>query len=169
MLTKPGPPKSPRRRYPRAPLAVKARIWAGDDRTRYFSATLRTHNISIGGIFFESTFYLNVGQVLDVEFNLPPHHRKVHARGHVVRVEKLDETGREMGGFAVKFEEYFESSDVVLSNYFLNPVLREFLQGYLRRSKAKLSPAEQDFLIDVLAAWELEKSRGEASYLTDQE
>ena len=160
---------STRRRYPRADVKVKARIWVGDDRSRSFDAILPTGNISVGGIFFESTFFLKLGAELNVEFSMPPHHRKVHARGPVVRVENLEISGRTRSGFAIRFEEYFDSSEVVLANYFLAPVLREFIQGYARKNKVKLAQADADNLVDVLAAWELEKARGETSLLVDAE
>jgi hypothetical protein len=159
----------PRRRYPRAPVKVKTRLWSGNDRSQYFEATLETGNISVGGIFFESTFFLKLGSQVHVEFSMPPHHRRVHARGPVVRVEKFDAAGKSRSGFAVKFDEYFDSSEVILANYFLAPVLREFIQGYGRRHKMKISSGDEDQLVDVLAAWELDKARGETSLLTDME
>jgi hypothetical protein len=146
---------------------VKSRLWSGDDRSAYFEATLETHNISVGGIFFESTFFLKLGSELHVEFSMPPHRRVVHAKGTVVRVEKIDTGGQTRTGFAIKFEEYFDSSEVVLANYFLAPVLREFINGYAKRNKLKMPPAESDHLVDVLAAWELEKAQGETSLLVD--
>src|SRR5690242_5921412 len=98
---------STRRRYPRAGLDVKVRLSVGAGKEKRFEATLHSRNISVSGVFFESTFFLKVGQVVDVELRLPPQNRPVRARGRVVRVESLDEGGKATTGFALRFEEYF--------------------------------------------------------------
>jgi hypothetical protein len=155
------PPPKETRRFPRADVRVKAKLSMGSDKSRVFEATLNTRDISIGGIFFESTFFLKVGQAIDVELQLPPKNRWVRARGRVVRVETRDDKGRDAGGFAVNFDEYFDSSDVVLANYFMSEVLRTFVGDYARKRKVKFSAAELDALVDVLASWELSRSTGD--------
>lgn len=157
------PPRRPtsgpsnQRRYPRAPVRVKARLTVGSDRARQFEATLNTRNLSISGIFFESTFFLKLGQQVDVQLTLPGD-RDVHARGRIVRVETRDERGRESGGFAVRFEEYVDASDVVLANFFMSEVLEKFVVDYAKRRKIKFAAAEMRALVDVLASWELSRS-----------
>jgi hypothetical protein len=160
MLGRPTPPKSGsnRRRYPRAGLRVKATLSVGDQKGRQFEATLTTRDVSISGIFFESTFFLKLGQQVDVELTLPPSDRKVRAHGRIIRVETRDERGRSAGGFAVRFEEYFDSSDVVLANYFMSEVLRKFVEDYAKKRKLRFAAAEMDALVDVLASWELSRS-----------
>lgn len=144
-------------------MRIKARLFVGGDKNRQFEATLQTANISVGGIFFQSTFFLKMGQFVDVELRLPPHDRLVRARGTVVRIETLEASGKSLTGFAVRFDEYFESSEVVLANYFLAPVLREFLQGYVRKQKLRATADEIDRFVDVLAAWELSKTKESAT------
>lgn len=152
-----GPiPRDTRRRYPRAALDVKVRLSMRGEKGNAFEATLRTRDISVSGVFFHSTFFLKVGALLDVEFSLP-HGRPVHARGRVVRVESLDEKGATRSGFAVKFEEYFEGSDVALANHFLAPQLRDFVREYGKRHKTPLTGAQLEQAVDILAAWELSK------------
>jgi hypothetical protein len=152
-------PKTPsKRRYPRAQAQLKATLKVTGNAKTQFEATLRTVDIGIGGLFFESTFFLKIGQRVDVELDLPPHNRHVHCRGRVIRVERLDERGKVRSGFAVKFDEYLGQSEVILANYFMAPVLRRFLQQYGKQHKLMLSTAEQDAQLDVLAAWELWKA-----------
>ncbi|HEX4620503.1 MAG TPA: PilZ domain-containing protein [Myxococcaceae bacterium] len=155
------PPAKDTRKYPRADVRVKATLSVGNDKSRQFEATLNTRDISIGGIFFESTFFLKVGQVIDVELKLPPKNREVRARGRVVRVETRDERGQQAGGFAVTFDEFLDSSDVVLANYFMSEVLRGFVETYARKRKARFSSEEMDALVDVLASWELSRTTGD--------
>ena len=90
-------------------------------------------------------------------FRLPPQNRVVRARGRVVRVETLEEGNKPRTGFAVRFEEYFDSSDVVLANYFLAPALREFIEGYASRSRLRLGEETVNQVVDIMSAWELEK------------
>lgn len=78
-------------------------------------------------------------------------------RGKVVRVETLDARGQAAGGFAIRFEEYFESSEVALANYFMAEVLTKFVEEYARRHRATFSVSEMEALIDVLASWELSR------------
>jgi hypothetical protein len=159
MLTRPPPAKgSNRRRYPRAGLRVKARLTVGTDHARQFEATLTTRDVSISGIFFESTFFLKLGQPVEVQLTLPPNDREVRARGRIIRVETRDERGKELGGFAVRFEEYLDSSDVVLANFFMAEVLRKFVEDYARKRKLRFAAAEMDALVDVLASWELSRT-----------
>ena len=54
------------RKYPRADLKVKAHLSLAGDRSKSFEASLPTANISVGGLFLESTFFLKIGTLLDV-------------------------------------------------------------------------------------------------------
>ena len=157
-----------RRRFPRVALCVKARLSAASAKgASQFEATLSTTNVSVGGVFFESTYFLKIGQSLHVEFALPGTAKKVCAKGHVVRIESRDEGGRSKSGFAVRFDEYLESSDLVLAQYFLEPQLRGFMKEYTHRQGLKLSREQMDFVVDALAAWELEKADAVANPWSD--
>lgn len=147
-----------RRRFPRADLRVKARLSLSKDPRRQFEATLPTADISVGGIFFESSFLLKLGMQLEVFLELPPSARPVRARGTVVRVETLQPGGKGKSGFAIKFSEYLDNSEVVLANYFLAPVLREFIQGYARKNRFRPSAEYLANSADLLSAWELKKA-----------
>jgi hypothetical protein len=150
-------PKNPRR-YPRSELRVKARLSVRGDTSRSLEATLPTTNISVGGIFLESTFFLKMGMAVDVELELPPHNRTVRARGTVVRVKPLTPNSRSTSGFAIKFLEFIDGTELLLANYFLAPVLREFLVKYARRHRFEASEEYLSHTADVLAAWELQRA-----------
>jgi hypothetical protein len=147
--------KTPPRRYPRQDLKLKVHLTFADGK-KQLDAVVSSANISVGGVFFESTFFLKLGQQLWVEFELPRDGRKVRAKGTVVRHERIDERRRSKSGFAVRFTEFADGSDVVLATHFLAPQLREFVVGYLRRrAHDKRELGEQ--MVDLLSAWELRK------------
>jgi hypothetical protein len=154
-----------RRRFPRAGVSVKVHLTVGNGPNRSFDAMLPSRDLSVSGVFFESTFFLKIGQTVDVSFRLPPQNRQVRARGRVVRVETMEAGPKPRTGFAVKFEEYYDSSDVVLANYFLAPALREFITSYASRSRLRLSDDTLGMVVDVMSAWELEKLNEPADQL----
>jgi hypothetical protein len=144
---------SSRRRYPRADIQVKARLLLAGDHTKFFEAALPTSNISVGGMFLESTFFLKTGTLLEVHLELPPG-RKVRVKATVVRVESSETES----GFALRFTEYLDGSEVILATHFLSPVLREFLLAYSKQHQFDASPEYLAHTADVLAAWELRKA-----------
>jgi hypothetical protein len=146
------------RKYPRAELQVKAKLSLTGDKSKTFEATLPTGNISVGGLFLESTFFLKIGTLLDVLLELPPQGRHVKAKAQVVRVETMTTGPTGQTGFALRFIEYLEGSEVVLATHFLAPVLREFIQEYAKQHRMRASDDYVSQTADVLAAWELRKA-----------
>lgn len=144
-----------RRQYPRADLAVTARLALADDPSHHFEATLPTANVSVGGLFLQSTFFLKLGTRLEVRLTLPPIGREVHVKAQVVRVESQDE---KHSGFALRFTDYLDGSEVVLATHFLSPVLREFITQYAQGNGFKPTPEYVAHTADVLAAWELRRA-----------
>jgi hypothetical protein len=111
-------------------------------------------------MFLESTFFLKIGTLLDVELALPEpsHGRVVKARAQVVRVESFTTDPAGKTGFALRFIEYLDGSEVVLATHFLAPILREFIQDYARSHRLRASEEYLNQTADVLAAWELRKA-----------
>ncbi len=142
------------RKYPRAPLTVQAQLRLSSDPRKYFEASLATANISIGGMFLASTFFLKLGTQLDVTLTLSG--REVHVKGEVVRIETSGAGGH--SGFALRFTEYLDGSEVVLATHFLSPVLREFLGVYAKEHGFKPSDDYVSHSVDLLAAWELKRA-----------
>jgi hypothetical protein len=145
-----------RRQYPRAELQVQARLSLADDPSHYFEAALPTANVSVGGMFLASTFFLKLKTRLEVRLSLPPHGREVHVKGEVVRVDAKDE---KHSGFALRFTDYLEGSEVVLATHFLSPVLREFITQYAKGNGFKPNAEYLAHTADVLAAWELRRAQ----------
>jgi hypothetical protein len=147
------------RKHPRAPVAVTAQLSLSSDPKKYFQATLPTSNISIGGMFLASTFFLKLGTKLEVTLTLAE--RDVHVKGEVVRVETSGSGGH--SGFALRFVEYLDGSEVVLATHFLSPILREFLGEYASEHGFKASSEYVTQSVDLLAAWELKRAELGAS------
>lgn len=144
-----------RRQYPRAEVHVRAQLSLADDPSHVFEATLPTLNLSVGGMFLESSFFLKMGTKLLITLQLPNHGREVKVKGEVVRVETA---GKGPSGFALRFNEYLDGSQVILATHFLSPVLREFLSQYAKEHRFDASPQYLAHTADVLAAWELKKA-----------
>ncbi len=144
-----------RRKYPRTELAVRAKLSLADDPSRSFEAALPTVDISVGGMFLESSFFLKMGTRLLVTLQLPPKGRAVRVKGEVVRV--VTQASGE-SGFALRFTEYLDGSEVALATHFLSPLLRDFLTAYAKQHRFEASPEYIAHTVDVLAAWELKKA-----------
>lgn len=143
-----------RRKYPRGGLRVGVRLSLAEDPKRTFEATLQTINLSVGGIFLESSFFLKLGTRLLATLHLPEGGREVSMKGEVARVD----TGAEgPSGFALRFTEYLDGSQVALATHFLSPVLHEFLTQYAQEHRFTPSAEYLAHTADVLAAWELQK------------
>ncbi len=151
----PPPRGEVRRQYPRAEIHVRTKLSLADDPSRSFEASLPTVNLSVGGMFLESSFFLKLGTKLLIQLDLPQRGRPVKVKGEVVRVES-NTSGS--SGFALRFTEYLEGSQVILATHFLSPVLREFLVQYAKEHRFDASAEYLAHTADVLAAWELKKA-----------
>jgi hypothetical protein len=155
-------PGAEHRQFPRALLEVPFRLWIGEGEGRTFSASLKSVNVSVSGAFLDSTFFLPVGAELHASFELTPDEEPVLARSEIVRTEHPDAQGKGRSGFAVRFVEFFQQSEVTLAKLFLGEKLRAFAEGYLSSKRALALDNEFDRCVDALAAWELKKVTSEA-------
>lgn len=144
------------RSFPRGTIRVPFRLWVAEGDELRFEATLRSGNVSVSGAFIESTFFLPEGTRLRASFVLAPEQAPVLALTEVVRV---DAGGRDGGssGFAVRFLEFFEQTEITLARLFWGEDLQAFAEEYLASRRARLVKSELDRCVDVLAAWELRK------------
>ncbi len=150
----PGPQH---RQFPRARMPVLFRLWMGEGDERKFQASLSSHNVSVSGVFLESTFFMPMGTQLSLSFELDPEEDPVLARGEIVRQESPNARGEGRSGFALRFIEFFQQSEVTLAKLFLGEKLRDFAESYLGSKRARSLNNELDRCVDALAAWELKK------------
>ncbi|MFZ5469856.1 MAG: PilZ domain-containing protein [Myxococcota bacterium] len=170
MLEAPGPKQAPpppsferdsfggeeHRNFPRAKIAVRFELRIGDEPDLRFQATLMSENLSVSGVFLNSSFYLPLGTEVRVSFTLGEE-EPVEARATIVREERLDRQGRGRSGFALRFTEFYSQTEVTLARLFLGQQLTQFAQTYLESKRAKSLRNEFDRVVDALAAWELMK------------
>lgn len=145
------------RHFPRARLATNFELWIDEEGDRRFTATLRSANVSVGGAFLESTFFLPMDTELRVRFSLEPGSAPVEARARIVR-EQRPRREDELTGFGIRFEEFYGQTEVSLARLFLDMRLRTFAEEYLRSNRARGLPNELERVVDALAAWELLKA-----------
>ena len=138
-------------------MGVLFRLWMGEGADRKFQASLTSINISVSGVFLESTFFLPIGKELSCSFELDPEEDPVLARAEIVRQEQTNSRGEGRTGFALRFTEFFQQSEVTLAKLFLGEKLRDFAEGYLGSKRARSLNNELDRCVDALAAWELKK------------
>jgi PilZ domain-containing protein len=145
------------RHFPRAQLATNFELWIDEEGERRFTATLRSGNVSVGGAFLESTFFLPMDTELRVRFSLEPGAAPVEARARIVR-EQRPRREDEPSGFGIRFEEFYGQTEVSLARLFLDMRLRTFAEEYLLSNRARGLPNELERVVDALAAWELLKA-----------
>ncbi|HUU02475.1 MAG TPA: PilZ domain-containing protein [Myxococcota bacterium] len=148
---------SERRRFPRKEYKIKVKLMAVKDRDVVFEAHLASRDISIGGIFLESEFFVKSGTRLRAEFDLPKRPETVVVEGVVVREERIK--GRSGGlrpGFAIRFTEYIGDAKLGLAGYFLAPEVQKFVEDY-SKARRGISAGDQRRMVDLVVAWELNR------------
>lgn len=149
------------RRYPRSDLRLKAKllVTGAKGQKRTLEAVLETRDISMTGVFFESTFFMRVGTKVQVTFSLPGDKRQIVADGTIVREDRAGTGKNVRSGFAVHFSDFVADSAVVLASLFLAPRVKRFVELYLKSRREEDLRTEQDRLIDVVVGWELAKTQ----------
>ncbi|MBW1810622.1 MAG: PilZ domain-containing protein [Deltaproteobacteria bacterium] len=149
---------SERRRFPRKEAEIKVRLRATKDRNVVFDAHLGSRDISIGGVFLESEFFIKAGTKLNVEFELAGLPETIEVKGEVIREERTTRGSRtKRSGFAIKFIEYYGDAKLLLATYFLAPKVRHFVTDYQKSGRKSRVRGEEERLIDIIVAWELNR------------
>ncbi|MCC6807875.1 MAG: PilZ domain-containing protein [Deltaproteobacteria bacterium] len=158
----PKPTVKNSRRYPRSDLRLKTKILVtgAKGQKRTLEAILETRDVSMTGVFFESTFFMRIGTKVQVQFSLPGEKRQIIADGEIVREERAATAGKGVrSGFAVHFTDFVADSAVVLASLFLAPRVKRFVESYLKSRREQDLRTETDRLIDVVVGWELAKTQ----------
>lgn len=146
-----------RRRFPRKDTQAKVRVTAGDLRNLAFQASLPSLDVSIGGVFLQSEFFLKLGTELELEFTLPGVSERIQCTGRVVREERQAGPRGTRSGFAVQFVRYGEGAWLALATYFLAPQVQRFLHEYRRANRAQRFRNDEDRWMDLIVAWEMDR------------
>ncbi len=147
-----------RRRYPRKTTQVKVRLEATGAGGLAFEAHLPSIDVSIGGIFLQSEFFIKLGTELRVHFELEQVAEPVVVTGVVVREQRATPGKRGMrSGFAIEFTEYAGDARLALATYFLAPSIRDFVGQYRKRGRHKRIRSDEDRMVDLIVAWEMDQ------------
>lgn len=102
-----------RRKHPRVPVRIRIQYRVAD---RFFTDYIQ--NLSMGGIFVETTDPLPVHTALKVQFALPSLEKPIVADGVVVhRVEISGGKSRAASGMGIRFSQLDERSKRTLEAY----------------------------------------------------
>ncbi|MBN2495116.1 MAG: PilZ domain-containing protein [Deltaproteobacteria bacterium] len=145
-----------RRRFPRKATVVKVRLEASSSRGMIFEASLPSRDVSIGGVFLESEFFVKLGSELEVRFELPGVDEPVHVKGAVIR-EQRGRGDDQRSGFAIEFTNFYEDAEQALATYFLAPEVNRFVQAYRRRGRHRRIRNDEKRMVDLVVAWELDQ------------
>ncbi len=148
---------SERRKFPRKPTEVKVKLVAVGSKGVTFEAHLPSSDVSIGGIFLHSEFFMKLGTELLVEFELPGVAEPVNVKGVVVREQRATPGLRNVRtGFAVEFTEFVDDARISLASFFLAPTIREFVKKYSRTERHTRYRDQTERLVDLIVAWEMD-------------
>lgn len=153
-----SPAGKDRRHFPRRPAQARVKLTARRAEEVVFAATLPARDLSIGGVFLSSEFFIKPGTRLQVEFQPGDASEHIVVEGTVVRQERVDaRSGKLQSGFAIQFDNYLDDAKLVLANHFLAPQVKRFVDAYLDSGRSRRLRNESDRLVDVVVAWELDR------------
>lgn len=148
---------SERRRFPRKPTKVKVKLEAVGSDGVTFEAHLPSSDVSIGGIFLHSEFFVKLGTELFVEFELPNVPEPLRVKGVVIREQRSSPGARDVRtGFAVEFTEFTAEARISLASYFLAPSIREFVKEYSKSDRRSRYRDQTERLVELIVAWEMD-------------
>ncbi|MEW6440733.1 MAG: TIGR02266 family protein [bacterium] len=101
-----------RRKHPRVPTRIQIRYQAAD---QFFTDYI--HNLSLGGIFVETSDPLPVNTTLKVQFCLPAMNKPIVADGVVVRSIQGGGTNSGIRGMGIRFSDLDERSRHAVERY----------------------------------------------------
>ncbi len=146
---------SEKREYPRQEKRLVADVFRRGGRKTSedysFTATMNTHDISAGGMFLESTFFLPEGTQYEVEFELP-HVGFVSMDAEVVHVLNGNNKSGKPNGFASRFTNFYEDSEVALRAFLMHNDLVKFVRKELKGKKRSWN---EENLVELIVRWEM--------------
>jgi len=118
-----------------------------------FQAAVDTVDISAGGVFLRSTFFLKQGLELELEIGLEEMGRTIHVTGEVARV--IDDPSRGDTGFAIRFVEYHDDAEIYLRAFLTQGDMVAFVDKYAKEILPGLPTKERPRLVELIVRWEI--------------
>ena len=148
------------RRHPRLPNSLPARIFrraARDKKKLDFRAHINTVDVSVGGVYLESTFFLKRDAAIEIEITLPGIKQVVHVAGTVVHVidEHLAAESHKQTGFAIRFDRFFAESEIILRAFLARGDLYGFVDRFAAKYLQRLPKESRKLLVEMIVRWEM--------------
>ena len=118
-----------------------------------FSAHVDTADISAGGVFLQSTFFLKKGTQIDLEIDLPEFDRTVTVSGEVARV--IDDPRQGPSGFGIRFVEYHDQAELYLRAFLGRGDMFAFVDEHGPEVFPNVSRAQRGRLVELIVRWEI--------------
>ncbi len=145
---------SEQRKHSRKPQKVKVRVFKKGKDNFDFSAHIRTVDVSSGGAFLESTFFLKKGIEVELELAWPELRQPICAAAEVVRVVDHPRSGQP-SGFAVRFVRFHDKSDVLLRMQLTRGDLLRFVEKFVRDQMKNKATSDPELLAELVIRWEM--------------
>lgn len=151
---------SERRLYERIDIALPCRLWIAEEPTGgkkapsgelRFEAYARSFNLSLGGVFLETSFLLKEGLVLTVDLGLPD--GRLPIRGKVAHAVSQEEAGGP-SGLGIQFLDIDARSREALLRFFTPTRYQRFLDAVAREFPHLPKELPQDRVSLLLNLWE---------------
>jgi hypothetical protein len=142
------------RRHPRVEKNLQVRIFKnakGAKKGVDFQASVKTRDISAGGMFIASTFFLKKGAEVEVEFKLPPAPMPLHVTGEILHPS--DSPGRT--GFAIRFTEFHGDAEIYLRAFLVRGDVHNFVSSFAAKNLSSVPRADHIKLVEMIIRWEI--------------
>ena len=122
-----------------------------------FTAWVNSLNMSVGGVYLESTFFLKKGLAVELEFSLPKIEEPIRVSGVVVHVvqEKQVRPANTPSGFAIRFTKFHGDADVYLRAFLARGDLYHFVASFVAKALPKLKEEDLPKLVEMIVRWEI--------------
>ncbi len=141
-----------RRRFRRVPKALKVRLFAGDSAMGFLEASLQSADMSLSGMFLQSTFFIPEDTPVRIEFDAP-WGQVASARGVIARVQR----DGPRPGFGIRFLGLNQQSLTDLVCIFVGDQIQAFVDAFCQAGKR--SEREAATLWEGILAWEIDRLR----------
>jgi uncharacterized protein (TIGR02266 family) len=118
-------PVENKRQYPRAPVRVEILCdeLKADERRGIGILCFYSNDISIGGIFLETTVLFKIGDTLHLQFTLPKLEKPLRVVGKVVRTNESNPNA--LPGIGIEFEHLGFEAKKIIEGYVVDETARQ--------------------------------------------
>lgn len=145
------------RKHPRVEKTLQVRIFrpsGGGRKGVDFQAGVKTRDISAGGMFIASTFFLKKGAQVEIEFELPPATEPLRASGEIAHIVDDPAAGK-ASGFAIRFTKFHGDTEIYLRAFLVRGDLHKFVSSFASKHLGTLPVRDHIKLVEMILRWEI--------------